>query len=177
MVSSDSNILSPIAVDATLKVIDAETATNVDINDTIRVVQQVGGTVEDTELVNGLVFPKKGSSSGPTRVEQAKIGLIQFCLSAPKSDIENNVVISEYAQMDRILREERKYILKLCKKIKAAGCNVLLVQKSILRDAYNDLSLHFLAKMKILVITDVERKDIEFISKTTGCKPVAHIDR
>lgn len=79
--------------------------------------------------------------------------------------------------MDRILREERKYILNLCKKIKATGCNVLLIQKSILRDAYNDLSLHFLAKMKILVITDVERSDIEFISRTVGCKPVAHIDR
>mmetsp|Transcript_12858 Transcript_12858/g.14762 ORF Transcript_12858/g.14762 Transcript_12858/m.14762 type:complete len:526 (-) Transcript_12858:72-1649(-) len=175
VVSGDSQILAPIAVDATLQVIDPQTATNVDINENIRVVQQVGGTVEDTELVNGLVFTKV-SSNGPTNVENAKIGLIQFCLSAPKTDIENNVVVSEYAQMDRILREERKYILKMCKKIKASGCNVLLVQKSILRDATNDLSLHFLAKMKIMVITDVERSDIEFISKTIGCKPVAHID-
>ncbi len=54
--------------------------------------------------------------------------------------------------MDRILREERKYILDMCKKIQKAGCNVLLVQKSVLRDAVNDLSLHFLAKMKILVV-------------------------
>lgn len=178
VVSSDSSILAPIAVDATLRVIDAETSTNVDINENIRVVQQAGGTVEDTELVDGLVFRKKGVSvsGAPSRVENAKIGLIQFCLSAPKTDIENNVVVSEYAAMDRILREERKYILKLCKKIKDAGCNVLLVQKSILRDAVNDLSLHFLAKMKILVITDVERSDIEFISRTVGCKPVAHVD-
>ena len=54
--------------------------------------------------------------------------------------------------MDRILRDERKYILDMCKKIQKTGCNVLLVQKSILRDAVNDLSLHFLAKMKILVV-------------------------
>ena len=32
--------------------------------------------------------------------------------------------------------------------IKKAGCTVLLVQKSILRDAYNDLSIHFLAKVR-----------------------------
>lgn len=31
--------------------------------------------------------------------------------------------------------------------IKKAGCTVLLVQKSILRDAFNDLSIHFLAKV------------------------------
>jgi hypothetical protein len=53
--------------------------------------------------------------------------------------------------------------LSLCVQIKKAGCNVLLIQKSILRDAYNDLSLHFLAKMDIMVISDVERTDIEFI--------------
>ncbi|CAN0390146.1 unnamed protein product, partial [Ectocarpus sp. 8 AP-2014] len=57
-----------------------------------------------------------------------------------------------------------------------AGCTVLLVQKSILRDAYNDLSIHFLAKMGIMVITDVERSDIEFISRTLALKPCAHID-
>ena len=61
--------------------------------------------------------------------------------------MENNVVVSTYESMDRILREERKHILNLCKKIKKAGCNVILIQKSILRDAYNDLSLHFLAKV------------------------------
>lgn len=178
VVGGDGDVLSPIAVDAALRVIDTNKSTNIDINEDIRVVQQFGGTIEDTELVDGLVFKKKSESisSAPTRIENAKIGLIQFCLSAPKTDIENNVVVSEYAAMDRILREERKYILKLCKKIKDAGCNVLLVQKSILRDATNDLSLHFLAKMKIMVITDVERSDIEFISRTTGALPVAHVD-
>lgn len=106
----------------------------------------------------------------------AKIGLIQFCISPPKTDLENNVVVSDYAAMDRILKEERNYILSMVKKIRASGCNVLLIQKSILRDAVTELSLHYLAKAKILVIKDVERDDIEFISKTLGCLPVAHID-
>lgn len=67
--------------------------------------------------------------------------------------------------MDRVLREERAYILNLIKQIKKAGCNVLLIQKSILRDAVNDLALHFLAKMKIMVIKEVEREDVEFVCK------------
>ncbi|CAM9327175.1 unnamed protein product, partial [Laminaria digitata] len=140
--------------------------------------KQLGGTIDDSELVKGMVFEKgaQKGAGGPTRIENAKVGLIQFCLSAPKTDMENNVVVSDYAAMDRILREERKYILGLCKKIKKAGCTVLLVQKSILRDAFNDLSIHFLAKMGIMVITDVERNDIEFISRTLAVKPCAHID-
>lgn len=47
------------------------------------------GTVEDTELVEGLVLDQKAShfAGGITRVEKAKIGLIQFCISPPKTDV------------------------------------------------------------------------------------------
>jgi len=55
--------------------------------------------------------------------------------------------------------------LEMCKKIKKSNCNVLLIQKSILRDAVNELALHFLSKLKILVIKDIERDEVEFICK------------
>jgi len=90
--------------------------------------------------------------------------------------MENNVVVHDYTAMDRILKEERKYILDLVKKVSATGCNVLLIQKSILRDAVNDLALHFLAKKNIMVIKDIDRDQIDFISKTIQAIPVAHID-
>lgn len=177
VVSQYSTLLAPIAVDAILRVIDPKTATNVDLRD-IRVVKKLGGTIDDTELIDGIVFTQKVShtAGGPSKVTNAKIGLIQFCLSAPKTNIENSIVISDYTQMDRVLREERNYILSMCKKIQQSGCNVLLIQKSILRDAVNDLSLHFLAKLKIMVVTDIERDEIEFITKTLGCSPIASIE-
>merc|ERR1719197_567550 len=176
VISNNASLLAPLAVDAMLSICEP-TSTNVDLRD-IAVVKKLGGTIDDTELVKGLVFTQKAShaAGGPTKVANAKIALIQFCLSAPKTDIEQNVVVSDYSQMDRILKEERKYILDMCKKISKSGCNVLLVQKSILRDAVNELSLHFLAKMKILVVKDIEREDIEFISKTCGAMPIANID-
>merc|ERR1712183_27232 len=115
-------------------------------------------------------------AGGVGRIEKAKVGLIQFCLSAPKTDMDNSVVINNYTQMDRVLKEERNYILNLCKQIKKAGCNVLLVQKSILRDGVSDLALHFLAKFKIMVIKDIERDEVEFVCKTIGCQPVASVE-
>lgn len=180
VVSQNSDLLAPIAVDSVLGIMPSENrndAVNVDLR-SIRMVQQMGGTIDDTELVNGLVFNKGSTKSagGPTQISNAKVALIQFCLSAPKTDMDNNVVVSDYAAMDRILRDERKYILGQCKKIKKSGANVVLIQKSILRDAYNELSLHFLAKMGILVVTDIERTDVEFICRTLGCTPIAHPD-
>ena len=179
VVAQNSDVLAPMAVDSVLKIIDKENDTNVDLKN-IRVAMKLGGTIDDSELIDGLVFTDQKVSrfaGGPTRMESCKIGLIQFCLSAPKTDLENSVVVHDYTAMDRILKEEKKYIVSLVKKIVASGCNVLLIQKSILRDAVNDMALHFLAKKKIMVITDVERDDVDFICKTTGCTPVPHVDQ
>ncbi|EPY20328.1 T-complex protein 1 subunit delta [Strigomonas culicis] len=90
--------------------------------------------------------------------------------------MESTVTITDYTQMDRALKDERKYLLQLCKAIKDAGVNVLLVQKSVLRDAVTAQSLDFLAKMKIMVVTDIERNDVDYITKTLGCLPVANIE-
>ncbi|KGU30058.1 T-complex protein 1 subunit delta [Candida albicans P57055] len=187
IVSQHSQLLAPLAVDSVLKVINEEEISsgpdetimkkNVDLND-IRLIKKVGGTIDDTHLVNGIVLTQNvvKHAGGPVRVEKAKIGLIQFQISPPKPDMENNVVVNDYRQMDKILKEERAYLLNICKKIKKAKCNVLLIQKSILRDAVNDLALHFLSKLNIMVIKDIERDEVEFLSKAIGCKPIADID-
>lgn len=176
IVSQHSLLLSPLSVDSVLRVVN-ETQSNVDLND-IRLIKKVGGTIEDTEMVDGVVLTQNvlKSAGGPTRVEKARIGFIQFQLSPPKPDMENNVVVSDYRQMDKILKEERAYLLNMCKKIKKSRCNVLLIQKSILRDAVSDLALHFLAKLNILVIKDIDRDEVEFLTKATGCKPIADIE-
>ena len=159
VVSANSELLSPMAVDAVLKIIDTKNATNVDLKD-IKIVKKVGGTLDDTELVEGIVFDKckpSSASGGPSKIENAKIAVVQFQISTPKTDIENSVIVKDYQAMDRIMREERKIIAEMVKKIVASGANVLLIQKSILKDATNELSLHFLAKKGIMVVQDIER--------------------
>lgn len=51
----------------------------------------MSGTIEDTEMVDGLVFTHNKithSAGGPSKILNPKIALIQFCLSAPKTDVE-----------------------------------------------------------------------------------------
>ena len=75
-------------------------ARRLDLRD-IKVVNKVGGTVDDSELIEGLVFDQKcaKAAGGPTKMEKAKIALVQFCLSPPKTDLENNVIVSDYTQV------------------------------------------------------------------------------
>lgn len=169
--------ISGIAVDAVLGVVDAAQPRVADLGD-IKIVSKTGGTIEDMELCEGVLLTQSAAKAagGPTRMEKARIALCQFQLSPPKTDMESQVVVTDYQQMDRILKEERAYILGLCKRIKKAGANVLLMQKSILRDAVSELALHYLAKLKIMVVTNVEREEVEFLCKSLGCKPIADIE-
>ena len=90
VVSQHSSELSPIAVDAVLKVIDPDRDNNVNLKD-IKVIQKLGGTVDDTEMVTGLVFQEKAAGN-VKKIEKAKIGLIQFQVSPPKTDMDNQVI-------------------------------------------------------------------------------------
>ena len=54
--------------------------------------------------------------------------------------MDSTLEIQEYSQMLNVLKEERAHIVKMVKKIKATGYNVLLIQKSMLRDAVNNLA-------------------------------------
>lgn len=106
IVSQFSSTLAPMAVDAVLKVIDPNSATNVNLND-IKLIKKVGGTIDDTELVDGLVLTQNAikSAGGPTRIEKAKIAMIQFQLS-PLSQIWRTMLL--LTTIDRWIRFLRR---------------------------------------------------------------------
>lgn len=88
-----SSILARIAVSAVTRLI-TPTSSNVDLRD-IRIVKKVGGTIEDTELIDGVVLNQTviSNAGGPTRMEKARIGLIQFQLSPPKPDVRTSLPV------------------------------------------------------------------------------------
>ena len=57
----------------------------VDLKD-IKILRKSGGTIDDTEMVDGLVLDSKSSKAagGPTKVENAKIALVQFYPPRPR---------------------------------------------------------------------------------------------
>lgn len=87
IVSQYSGVLAPIAVSAVTRLVSSSSS-NVDLRD-IRLVKKVGGTIDDTELIDGVALNQNvlSSAGGPTRMDKAKIGLIQFQLSSPKPDV------------------------------------------------------------------------------------------
>jgi T-complex protein 1 subunit delta len=177
VISVQSHLLSPIAVKSVLRITDINSACDVNLKN-IKIIKKIGGTIEQSELLEGVGFEYSIMKSfcGPTKINFAKIALIQFYISVPVTDTENVLILRNYSSMDRMIKEERQYITSLCRKIKASGCNVLLVQKSIIRDSISNLALQILAEMQIMVIKDIEREDLPFITNSFCCTPIVDIE-
>lgn len=78
--SQHAQQLAPIAVSAVTSIVDLATADNVDLKN-IQIAKKLGGTIEDSELVKGIVFVKQKIShqaQGPSRIANPKIGVIGF---------------------------------------------------------------------------------------------------
>ena len=88
VVSQHSWLLAPMAVDAVKRIITPD-SDNVNLN-MIKLIKKVGETVEESELIEGALIEQKSMGhGGPTRIEKAKIGLIQFQISPPKTDVSS----------------------------------------------------------------------------------------
>ena len=162
-----SKIVSNISEIADVAV-DSVVAVDGDLSK-VKVVKRLGGSVEDTHFVMGCILKRPEGFNK----RQCRIALAQFCLSAPKTNMDSKVVLSDPERMERVIREERTYILGLCKAVKKQGIDLLVVQKSLLREGCSDLAMHFLGKLDVAVVSDVEREDLEFLSGCLGLRPVS----
>lgn len=90
------------------------------------------GTIDDCELVEGLVLTQRVANSSVTRVEKAKIGLIQFCLSPPKTDVSHliNITYNKYSTINiyvALYTARGKYVL-LFKRNKVTICKNHIIE-------------------------------------------------
>lgn len=138
----------------------------------IRIMKKIGGVLDDVKAYRSILL----DSDIQTPLKKVKMAVVQFCLSAPKTNMDSKILIGDASLMEKVIQDERRYILEMCKKIKKSGCTLVVIQKSILRESLSDLAAHFLKQLNILVVNSVERKDIEYICNAVNTRPVSEID-
>ena len=172
LVSEDSAPLSKLVVDAILKIAEKDgDKHSVDL-DNLKVEKKAGGSIDDTSLINGIVLDKEIVHSGmPTKVEKAKIALVNAALEVEKTEMSAEIRISDPTQMQQFLEEENKMLKSMVDKIHNIGANVLICQKGI-----DDISQHYLSKHGILAVRRVKESDMTKLAKATGGRISTNLD-
>jgi len=172
LVSEDSAPLSKLVVDSILKIAEKDgDKHSVDL-DNLKVEKKAGGSIDDTSLVNGIVLDKEIVHSGmPTKVEEAKIALVNAALEVEKTEMSAEIRISDPTQMQQFLEEENKMLKSMVDKIHNIGANVLICQKGI-----DDISQHYLSKHGVLAVRRVKESDMTKLAKATGGRISTNLD-
>ena len=172
LISEDSDILSKIVVDAILKITETKNQkSSVDL-DNIKVEKKAGGSITDTALVKGIVLDKEIVHSGmPTKIQQAKIALINTALEIEKTEMSAEIRINDPTQMQMFLEEENRMLKSMVDKLHSIGTNVVICQKGI-----DDMAQHFLAKYGILGVRRVKESDMTKLAKATGGRITTNLE-
>ncbi len=138
----------------------------------INVQKKVGGKVEDTTIVEGMVIDKELAHPGmPHVVKDAKVLLLNAALEYKKTEVNAKINISRPDQVQAFLDEDEQMVHTMADKIKKSGATVVFCQKGI-----DDTALHYLAKAGIFATRRVKKSDIENLARATGASVVNSID-
>jgi len=163
--------LSDIAVRAVKRIAEERGGKTVCDVDQIKVEKRHGGTVSDTELIEGIVLDKeRGHPRMPGEVSGAKVALLNSALEIKKTEIESKINIKSPSQIQSFLDEEDKTFRRMVEAVKASGANVVVCQKGI-----DDVVLHYLAKEGIYAVKQVKESDLQKLARATGGKIVTGI--
>ena len=172
LISEDSDTLSKIVVDAILKITETKKEKSTVDLDNIKVEKKAGGSITDTALVKGIVLDKEIVHSGmPTKIQQAKIALINTALEIEKTEMSAEIRINDPTQMQMFLEEENRMLKTMVDKLHTVGANVVICQKGI-----DDMAQHFLAKHGILSVRRVKESDMTKLAKATGGRSTSNLD-
>jgi len=166
------DLLSNVVVDAVSSVAEENNGKITVDMDNIQIQKQKGGSIEDTEIVKGIILDKERVHEGmPKQVKKAKIALVNVALEVKKTEIDARIQIQDPTQLQAFLDEEEGMLKKMVEKVVKSGANVLICEKGI-----EDIAQYFLEKHNIYAVRRAKESDMEKLAKATGGKIVANID-
>ncbi|BDC36660.1 thermosome subunit beta [Candidatus Methanoliparum sp. LAM-1] len=170
--TEDHEKTADLCVDAVLAIAEESNDEIIADIDLISVIKKVGGRIDDSKLINGMIIDKERVNYRmPEKIENAKIALLNDSIEVKKTEFSAEIQIKSPEQMQAFLDEEEKILKKMVDKIVSSGANVLFCQKGI-----DDLAQYYLAKNGILAVRRVKKSDMDKLSKATGAKIITKLD-
>ena len=154
--------MAEICVKAVMAVADLERG---DVNlDLIKVEGKVGGKLEDTVLVNGIVLDKDISHPQMCKdIKDAKIAILTCPFEPPKPKTKHKIDIDTAEKYEELRQQEEKYFKDMVAQCKASGATLVICQWG-----FDDEANHMLMHEKLPAIRWVGGVELELIAIATG---------
>jgi len=160
-----------IAVESILQITDLRGDLKIIDIDQIQIIKKEGGSLSDTELINGLIIDKEiVHPMMPKILKNVKIALIDATLEIEKTEFDAEIKIQSPDQITRFLEEEENMLKRKTSAIINSGAKAIFCQKGI-----DDKAQNLLARENIIAIRRVKRSDMEKLSRATKAKIITNL--
>ncbi|MCA1812709.1 MAG: TCP-1/cpn60 chaperonin family protein [Halobacteriales archaeon] len=171
--STDKELLADISVRAIRAVTETKDDGGVvaDI-DNIQIIKKQGGSIADTQLIEGIIVDKERVHSAmPRSMKNGKIALLNLALEVKKPEVDTTIQITDPSKLAQFLGEEENILRRMVEQVQDSGATVVFTQKGI-----DDLAQHFLAKAGIYAVRRVKKSDLDKLERATGGRIVSNLD-
>lgn len=154
-VSKAHSLFAQIAVDAVLSVADLERR---DVPfDLIKVSGKVGGSLEDTTLIRGVLLDKDMSHPQmPRSVQDAKLAILTCPFEPPRPKTKHKLDITSVEEYRKLQQYEMDTFQNMIKQVKDTGANLVICQWG-----FDDEANHLLMQNDLPAVRWVGGPEIE----------------
>lgn len=165
----NESIITKLVVESIQQVLNPKNPFNFNI-DSIRVVKIMGASLNQSQVIKGMVFPREPEGSVKNIDQKSKVVVFTSPIDISTTETKGTVLLHNAQEMLDFTKGEEHQLDQLVKEISDSGVKVVIAGSSI-----GDLALHFFNKYKILVLKVPSKFDIRRICQVCGATPLPRL--
>ncbi|KFY16484.1 hypothetical protein V492_01295 [Pseudogymnoascus sp. VKM F-4246] len=137
--------------------------------DTVRVVKIMGGSMEQSRVVKGMVFGREPDGSVKKAV-RAKVGVFSCPIDTSQTETKGTVLLHNAKEMMDFTTGEESQLEVAIKELYDSGLRVVIAGSTV-----GELAMHYLNRFGILVIRILSKFELRRVCRVVGATPLARL--
>lgn len=137
--------------------------------DNVRVVKIMGGSLENSRVVKGMVFGREPDGT-IKKATKAKVGVFSCPIDVSQTETKGTVLLKNAQEMLDYTKGEEERLEAAIKELYDSGIRVVVAGATV-----GDLALHYLNRFNILVIKILSKFELRRLCRVVGATPLARL--
>lgn len=165
--SGSEDFLADMVAEAVLAVLPKQPV-NFNV-DNIRVVKIMGGSLEQSKVVKGMVFGREPDGS-IKKAKKAKVGVFSCPIDISQTETKGTVLLHNAKEMMDFTKGEEGQLETIIKELHDSGLRVVVAGATV-----GELALHYLNRFGILVVKVLSKFELRRLCRVVGATPLARL--
>ncbi|QDS74729.1 hypothetical protein FKW77_000875 [Venturia effusa] len=165
--SGSEDILAEMVAEAVLAVLP-KNPVNFNV-DNIRVVKILGGSLEQSKVVRGMVFGREPDGT-VKKATKAKVAVYTCPIDISQTETKGTVLLHNAKEMLNFTTGEENQMEGIIKELHDSGLRVVIAGTTV-----GELAMHYLNRADILVIKVLSKFELRRLCRVVGATPLARL--